>query len=73
MEFRQLGKSGLKVSVVGLGALAFGDGADQAQSARVISRALDLGVNFIDTANKLPARGAAIRRRPWRSPPVASR
>jgi aryl-alcohol dehydrogenase-like predicted oxidoreductase len=51
MEYRQLGKSGLKVSAIGLGGNTFGNGADEAQTARIIHRALDLGINFIDTAD----------------------
>ena len=51
MEYRQLGKSGLKVSAIGLGGNTFGNGADEAQTARIIHRALDLGLNFIDTAD----------------------
>src|SRR5215218_1380233 len=51
MEYRQLGKSGLKVSAIGLGGNTFGNGADEAQTARIIHRALDIGINFIDTAD----------------------
>ncbi len=51
MEYRQLGKSGLKVSAIGLGGNTFGNGADEQQTARIIHRALDLGINFIDTAD----------------------
>ena len=51
MEYRQLGRSGLKVSAIGLGGNTFGNGADEAQTARIIHRALDLGINFIDTAD----------------------
>ena len=51
MEYRQLGNTDLKVSVVGLGGNTFGPPRiDQAQSTKNIHRALDLGVNFIDTA-----------------------
>ncbi|HXI16426.1 MAG TPA: aldo/keto reductase, partial [Chloroflexota bacterium] len=50
MEYRQLGKSGLKVSAIGLGGNTFGNGADEAATARIVNRALDIGVNFIDTA-----------------------
>jgi aryl-alcohol dehydrogenase-like predicted oxidoreductase len=52
MEYRQLGHSGVRVSVVGLGANRFGS-ADmpQAEVTRVVDAALDSGVNFIDTAN----------------------
>src|SRR5918993_4735389 len=51
MEYRNLGRSGLKVSAIGLGGNTFGNGADEAQTARIIHRALDLGINFIDTAD----------------------
>jgi aryl-alcohol dehydrogenase-like predicted oxidoreductase len=51
MEYRRLGKSGLKVSAIGLGGNTFGNGADEAQTGRIVNRALDLGINFIDTAD----------------------
>src|ERR1051325_3929180 len=51
MEYRQLGRSGLRVSAIGLGGNTFGNGADEAQTGRIINRALDLGINFIDTAD----------------------
>ena len=51
MEYRQLGKSGLKVSAVGLGGNNFGWWADEQASTAVIKTALDQGVNFFDTAN----------------------
>jgi len=51
MEYRQLGHSGLEVSLVGLGTNNFGRRCDQAQSAAVLDRALESGINFIDTAN----------------------
>ena len=50
MEYRRIGKSGLKVSAVGLGGNNFGGRADERTSLDVIGRALDLGINFIDTA-----------------------
>jgi aryl-alcohol dehydrogenase-like predicted oxidoreductase len=50
MEYRNLGKSGLKVSEIGLGANAFGGRADEQISISIIDHALELGVNFIDTA-----------------------
>ena len=51
MDYRQLGTSDLKVSVVGLGGNTFGPPrADQAQATKNINRALELGINFIDTA-----------------------
>ncbi|HLZ21485.1 MAG TPA: aldo/keto reductase [Ktedonobacterales bacterium] len=51
MEYRQLGRSGLRVSVIGLGGNTFGRYADEDRTAHIINQALDLGINFIDTAN----------------------
>jgi aryl-alcohol dehydrogenase-like predicted oxidoreductase len=51
MRYRRLGNSGLKVSVVGLGGNTFGRFADAPQTARIVHTALDLGVNFLDTAD----------------------
>jgi aryl-alcohol dehydrogenase-like predicted oxidoreductase len=51
MEYRRLGNSGLMVSEVGLGGNNFGWWADEASSIPVIHHAIDLGVNFIDTAD----------------------
>ncbi len=51
MEYRNLGKSGLKVSVIGLGTNNFGRRMDAKASVAVVYRALDEGINFIDTAN----------------------
>lgn len=51
MEYRQLGRSGLRVSVIGLGGNTFGRYADEAQTARIVHQALDLGINLFDTAN----------------------
>ena len=51
MEYRVLGGSGLKVSEVGLGGDTFGRDIDEPATVSVIDRALDLGVNYIDTAD----------------------
>ncbi|MEK8130306.1 aldo/keto reductase [Paenibacillus filicis] len=51
MNYRRLGKSGLQVSVLGIGTNAFGRRADVDTSTRLIHQALDYGINFIDTAN----------------------
>jgi aryl-alcohol dehydrogenase-like predicted oxidoreductase len=51
MEYRKLGRSGLKVSPLCLGAMMFGGPADEAQSQRMIAAARDAGINFIDTAD----------------------
>ena len=51
MEYRNLGRSGLKVSPLCLGAMMFGDRTDYAEAARIVGSARDAGVNFIDTAD----------------------
>ena len=51
MEYRKLGRSGLKVSPLCLGTMMFGDPTDEATSARIVAEARDAGVNFIDTAD----------------------
>ncbi len=52
MEYRQLGNSGVRVSVVGLGTNRFGSPAmPQMEVNKVIDAALDAGVNFLDSAN----------------------
>src|SRR3712207_9358380 len=51
MEYRSLGSSGVKVSAVGLGGNQFGGKVDQAGTERIVHGAIELGVNFIDTAD----------------------
>lgn len=52
MQYRQLGNSGMRVSVIGLGTNRFGsDAVPQDQVTNIIDAALDLGINFIDTAD----------------------
>ena len=52
MNYRQLGNSGARVSIIGLGANRFGSEAvPQKEVNRIVDAALDLGINFIDTAN----------------------
>jgi aryl-alcohol dehydrogenase-like predicted oxidoreductase len=55
MEYRRVGQSGLKVSEICLGTMTFGNGADKAEAGRIVSLALDAGVNFIDTADSYNA------------------
>ena len=50
MEYRKVGHSSLMTSVLGIGGLHFGVFCDQATTTHIIHWALDLGVNFIDTA-----------------------
>ncbi|MFO1080777.1 MAG: aldo/keto reductase [Reyranellaceae bacterium] len=51
MHYRRLGRSGLKVSDICLGTMTFGNGADEAEAARMVHAALAAGVNFFDCAN----------------------
>lgn len=51
MEFRQLGRTGLKVSTICLGTMQFGWSADAATGHAIMSRAVALGCNFFDTAD----------------------
>lgn len=51
MEYRRLGRCGLKVSEFCLGTMTFGHTTDEAEATRMVHAALDAGVNFFDTAN----------------------
>jgi len=51
MEYRKMGRTGLKVSPLCLGTMTLGKQVDEPTSLRLIERAIDLGVNFIDTAD----------------------
>ncbi len=51
MEYRRLGASGLKVSVLCLGTMMFGDRTDEAEAGRIVASAREAGVNFVDTAD----------------------
>lgn len=51
MEYRTLGRTGVMVSPLCLGAMNFGGPTSEEESIQIIARALDAGINFIDTAN----------------------
>ncbi|MEX1253891.1 MAG: aldo/keto reductase [Dehalococcoidia bacterium] len=57
MEYRNLGRSGLQVSVVGVGCNNFGRRCDVEQTAAVVNKALELGVTLFDTADIYGPRG----------------
>jgi len=52
MEYRQLGRTGVLVSPLCLGAMNFGGPTPEKESIRIIHKALNAGINFIDTANR---------------------
>jgi len=51
MDHRLVGRTGVRVSSLCLGTMAFGAGADEAEAARMYAAARDAGVNFVDTAD----------------------
>jgi aryl-alcohol dehydrogenase-like predicted oxidoreductase len=51
MQYRQVGRSGLKASAIGVGCFAFGGFVKQPDVQAVVDQALELGINYFDTAN----------------------
>lgn len=51
MEYRNLGRAGVKVSSLCFGTMTFGDGADESTSAKLYGLCRDKGINFFDCAN----------------------
>lgn len=51
MEYRILGRTGVKVSSLCFGTMSFGDVADESESARMFHRCREIGINFFDCAN----------------------
>jgi aryl-alcohol dehydrogenase-like predicted oxidoreductase len=70
MEYRLLGQSGVRVSCLSLGTIAFGVAPLEADVERLVHRAMDAGVNFIDTANSY---GNQTRFDAAGAPPAAER
>ena len=61
MEYRSLGRTGLKVSPLCLGTMNFGPQTSEPDSHAIMDHALELGINFFDTANGYGGRGATER------------
>src|SRR6202521_4841563 len=59
MKIRNLGRSGLQVSLVGLGCNNFGGRIDLEASRKVVHKALDLGITLLDTADVYGERGGS--------------
>ncbi len=51
MNYRNLGRTGVHVSPLGVGCMTFGAKTDDAEAQRIVNRALEVGINFFDTAN----------------------
>ena len=51
MEYRRLGRTGMRVSTICLGTMQFGWTADEPTSFAVMSKAVEMGINFVDTAD----------------------
>ena len=51
MEYRNLGRTGVSVSMLCLGCMNFGDPTPETEAVNIVDRALDAGINFLDTAN----------------------
>ena len=51
MEYRRLGGTGLKVSELCLGCMTFGRETDEATAGKILDRFIEVGGNFLDTAN----------------------
>ncbi len=51
MDYRGLGRTGVRVSPLGLGTMNFGDRTAEADSIRIVDAALDAGINLVDTAD----------------------
>jgi len=57
MEYRLLGETGVKLSVLGLGCSNFGERTSEKEAEKIILTAFENGINFIDTANVYPNQG----------------
>ena len=55
MEYRQLGRTGVRVSALSLGTANFADPTPKEEAVRIVHRAIDAGINLIDTADSYAA------------------
>ena len=60
MDYRNLGKAGVKVSPICLGTMMFGGQTSEADSIRIMHQAHDQGVNFFDTADMYAAGNSEV-------------
>jgi aryl-alcohol dehydrogenase-like predicted oxidoreductase len=59
MEYRNLGRAGVKVSAIGIGCNQFGGKVDKAGTKAIVQKALDAGINFFDTADVYGNKGGS--------------
>ena len=50
MEYRYIGRTGLRVTPICLGTMSFGSWSDEKESFKIMDKSIDRGVNFFDTA-----------------------
>ena len=58
MQLKRLGRTGLKVTEICMGTMTFGNQAPEEVAHAILDRALEAGVNFIDTADIYPVPGS---------------
>ena len=63
MQYRHVGASGLRASAIGVGCYPFGGFLDETRSRDVVHAALDLGINYFDTANSYGIGASEIKSR----------
>ena len=51
MQYKRLGRTGIRIAPLSFGTMTFGDGADKAESAKLYARCRDAGINLFDTAD----------------------
>ena len=54
MQYRYIGKTGLRVSPICLGTMSFGSWSDEKESFKIMDKAYERGINFFDTAELYP-------------------
>ena len=54
MEYRYIGKTGLRVTPICLGTMSFGSWSDERESFKIMDKSVDFGINFFDTAELYP-------------------
>ncbi len=54
MQYRYIGKTGLRVTSIALGTMSFGSWSDEAEAFKIVDKAYERGINFFDTAELYP-------------------